>query len=61
MNNLEIRTAIMQAQLHQWQVAKALGISESVFSRRLREEMSEATKEQVLQAIKDLTGGANET
>ena len=35
MKNVEIRSAYMQAGIKQWQLAEALGISETHFSRKL--------------------------
>jgi hypothetical protein len=37
--NLEIRRAVKEARLRLWQVAKACGITDSGFSRMLREEL----------------------
>lgn len=38
-NNTVIRTALRENAVHQWQLAEALGVSESVLSRRMRHEM----------------------
>lgn len=54
MNNIEIRIAILQAGLKNWQVANKLGIYEESFSRKLRYELSKEEKQRVLQAIKEL-------
>ena len=35
----------------QWEVARALGISESVLSRKLRDELSEEGQEKIIKAI----------
>lgn len=51
MKNKEIKFAIMEKGLKQWQVAKALGVSESTFYRMLRNELSEDEKKTVLEAI----------
>ena len=54
LNNLEIRIAMIQANVKQYQVADILGIAEHNFSRKMRYEMSEKEKTRVLQAIKEL-------
>lgn len=54
MNNLEVRAAIKHARLFGYEVAEALGISETHFSRKLRKEMPPEEKERVLAAIEKL-------
>lgn len=54
MNNLEIRTAIKKARLYSYEVAAALGLSETSFSRKLRKELSEEEKEKILDVIEKL-------
>ena len=54
MSNLEIRGAIAGAGLKHWQVAAAIKMDESVFSRKLRKELSIEEKQKVLDAIKQL-------
>ena len=51
MKNADVRKAIEGAGVRYWQVAKALGIGDTTFSRRLRSEMSKEEKEQIFQAI----------
>lgn len=53
--NAEIRAAMQEAGLYQWEVAFALGISEMTLARWLRTPMTEKQKEQVLAAIAQLT------
>lgn len=53
--NMEIRAAMQEAGLYQWEVAFALGISEMTLARWLRTPMTEKQKEQVLAAIAQLT------
>lgn len=55
MKNIEIRTAYMAAGIKQWQLAKALDLSETHFSRKLRQELSPEEKERVLAAIEKLS------
>lgn len=52
MENMEIRIEMTRHNLKQWQVANMLGISESVFSRKLRKELSEEEKEHIINVIK---------
>lgn len=52
--NRDIRIEIAVAGLKQWQVAKALGIAEATFSRKLREELPEEEKVKILAAIKSI-------
>ena len=54
--NVEIRSAMQEAGLYQWEVAFALGISEMTLMRWLRTPMTDKQKEQVLAAIAQLTG-----
>ena len=54
MKNVEIRSAYMQAGIKQWQLAEALGISETHFSRKLRKELPQEEKEKVLAVIEKL-------
>ena len=51
MNNTEIRTAIRKARLFGYEVAAELGISETSFSRKLRNEIPQDEKERILAAI----------
>lgn len=55
MKNVEIRSAFMQAGIKQWQLAEALGISETHFSRKLRKELPEEEREKILSVIDQLT------
>lgn len=54
MENVEIRSAYMQASIKQWQLAEALGISETHFSRKLRKELPQEEKEKILAVIEKL-------
>lgn len=53
--NAEIRRAIGAAGLRQWEVADALGILDSVLSRKLRKELKDDEKKRILSVIDDLT------
>lgn len=51
MNNIRIRVKMAEHGVKQWEVARALGISESVLSRKLRDELSEEEQEKIFKAI----------
>ena len=57
MNNLEIRTAIRKARVYGYEVASALKMSETNFSRKLRKELPPEEKERILEAIDRLAKG----
>lgn len=52
--NQDIRQVIRESELYHWQVAEQLGIHETTFSRWLRVELDESTKQDILQAIDKL-------
>ena len=49
--NQDIRAIIRRADVKQWEVAKALGISEATFIRWLRGELSEEKRTMIIKAI----------
>ncbi|MGM9628990.1 MAG: hypothetical protein ACI3V4_13040 [Faecousia sp.] len=51
MENVEIRSAFMKAGIKQWQVAETLGISETTFSKKLRHELPQDEKKNILTII----------
>lgn len=51
MNNIEIRAALKQAHMAQWQLADLLGITEWTLSRKFRKELSEDEKESIIELI----------
>ena len=51
MQNKQIKDALKKTGLRQWQLAKRLGVSESVLSRNLREELPEEEKKRILKII----------
>lgn len=55
MRNSDIRQEIKSAGLRLWQIAEALGLQDSNFSRRLRHELSEAEKVKIREIIADLS------
>lgn len=55
MTGPEIRQMILDSGLYLWQVAKALGITDNYFSRKLRNDFSEAETEQIKAIVKELS------
>lgn len=55
MTGPEIRKLILDSGLYLWQVAKALGISDNSFSRKLRYDFSEAETERIKSIVKELS------
>lgn len=53
MNNLEIKQAIKNSGLKQYEIAKLLNISEFTFVRHLRYELPQEEKEKILKVIKE--------
>ena len=51
MNNKEIRNAAGGHGLKLWQVAEAIGMNESAFSRKLRKELPQEEKQRILETI----------
>ena len=58
MNNFEIREAMKDNRLYNYEVAAALGVSEFTLSRKLRNELGQEEKTKVLEAIEKLLKGA---
>ncbi|MBQ3355671.1 MAG: hypothetical protein IJG45_00965 [Oscillospiraceae bacterium] len=56
MKNRDIRLAIAGAGLKLWEIAAALGITDSYFSRKLRKEFSPEEKARVLKIVEELKG-----
>lgn len=50
-NNKEIRRLIKRSKIYHYEIANKLGISETTFVRRLRNELSEYDRQKVLEAI----------
>jgi predicted XRE-type DNA-binding protein len=51
MKNIEIKDALKEANMKQWQLAELLGITEWTLSRKLRKELPEADKKEILAVI----------
>lgn len=54
MKNKEIKESLKKANIYQWQVAEAMGIGETAFSRKMRKELPEEEKAIILNTIDKL-------
>ena len=59
MHNQDIRRTAAGAGVKLWQIADALGITDSSFSRKLRKELSQEKKEKIFSIIEKLAQGVN--
>lgn len=59
MKNNEIRQAAKAAGVKLWQVADAVGLNDGNFSRKLRHELPDEEKQQILTIIQQLSKEAN--
>ena len=55
MCNQDIRQAATESCVRLWRIADALGISDCNFSRKLRKELPQEEKEQILSIIQKLS------
>ena len=51
-NNARVRIAMIESGIKQWELARLLGMSESVLSRRLRDELPEDEQDRIVKVIK---------
>lgn len=56
--NADLRARFFLADLPQWRVAQRLGISQSTLSKKLRFELSETEKGQIIKVIDELAADA---
>lgn len=56
MNNTKIRIKMLETGMKQWEVARLLGMSESVLSRRLRDELPEDEQDRIVALIETAKG-----
>jgi len=56
MCNLEIREAAKKKGVKLWEIAYALGVTDSTFSRKLRRELPEKERTRILAEIDRLAG-----
>lgn len=54
MKNNDIRTAAKDQKVKMWEIAEALGIQDSALSRKLRHELPEQEKAEVLEVIRSI-------
>lgn len=54
MNNQEIREAAKAQGVRLWQIAEALGMADSNFSRKLRHELPQEEKSRILRIIEGM-------
>ena len=54
MKNLELRQAAKAAGIPLWRIADAIGVGEATMTRKLRHELPENEKKQLLNLIKQL-------
>lgn len=57
--NMKIREKARNSRVRLWQIADALGMQESLFSKKLRKELTEEEQEKILSIIDDLAKGAS--
>ncbi len=58
MTNQEIRQTAKKSGVKLWQIADKLGINDGNFSRKLRHELTEAERVNILNIIAELAKGA---
>lgn len=56
-NNIEIRNAIFSNNIKKWEIANKLDVTDSTFSRMLRNEISNDKKNEILNIINNLKKG----
>lgn len=57
--NMNIREKARNSGVRLWQIADALSMQESLFSKKLRKELPEDEQERILSIIDDLAKGAS--
>lgn len=53
MANIKIRVKMFETGLKQWELAKLMGVSESVLSRKLRDELPEEEQDRIIKLIEE--------
>lgn len=53
LNNQKVRFALLENNMKQWELAKLLDMSESVLSRKLREELPDDEQERIVRVIRE--------
>lgn len=54
-SNKDIRVAAAAAGVFLWQIAEAIGVTDGTFSRKLRRELPDDEKAEILQVIQNLS------
>lgn len=57
MKNKDIRFYANQKGVYLWQIALKLGIVDTTFSRKLRQELTESQKQKIFKIIDELAAG----
>ena len=58
--NADIRQAIKEAGLTQWQIAEAIGVSDPTITIWLRHDLTADKKNRIMEAIKELKAAGEE-
>ena len=56
MANIKIRVKMFETGIKQWELAKLMGVSESVLSRKLRDELPEEEQDRIIELIEENEG-----
>lgn len=54
MKNADIRRAATESGIRLWEVAEAIGLADSTFSRKLRRELPHEQQEHILTVIREI-------
>lgn len=58
--NMEIRKEVVKSGVKMWEVAEAMGIADTTFSRKLRRELPHEQQEHILTVIREIAGRKGE-
>lgn len=61
MKNIDIRAAAQSKNIKLWQIAAQLNINDGNFSRKIRKELSDAEKADIMQIIDELSKESNKS
>lgn len=61
MKNIDIRLAAQAKNIKLWQIAERKGYNDGNFSRKLRKELSDAEKANIMQIIDELSKESNKS
>lgn len=53
--NSDIRQAAFSSGVYLWEIAEAMGVTDGTFSRKLRRELDEKEKKEILKIIKTIS------